>query len=79
MTVIPISKVPAMPPGSNMDGVHANRFHVWVDGDTVRITFGDTIDGEYTRWFGSACLPRRIGKDLVKTLADLIKQTEQAK
>lgn len=76
MTVIPISKVPAMPPGSNMDAIHANRFNVWVDQDTVRILFGDTIDGEYTRWFGSVALPREVGKDMVTALSGLIKQTE---
>ncbi len=75
MTVLPLNK-DSVPVGFNMDATHSNRFHLWVDRDTVRIIFGDSVDGDYLRWFGAVAMPRQVGKDLVKALSDLIKQTE---
>jgi hypothetical protein len=76
MSVVPINKHSLPPVGANMDAIHANRVHVWVDASTARIIFGDSIDDDYLRWFGAVALPRQTAKDLVKALSDLLKRTE---
>mgnify|MGYP001605386907 CR=1 FL=1 len=75
MSVHPLSKE-SVPVGFNMDATHSNRFHIWADRNTVRIIFGDSVDGDYLRWFGAVAMPQTVAKDMVKALAGLIKETE---
>lgn len=76
MNVVPLDKK-SVPVGFNMDAIHSNRFHAWADHDTVRIIFGDSVDGDYMRWFGAVAMPREVARDLVQCLSDLIRKTEQ--
>ena len=66
----------SVPVGFNMDATYSNRFHVWVDRNTCRIIFGDSVDGDHMRWFGAVAVPREVAKDLVKVLQDYLKRTE---
>ena len=75
MSVVPINKH-EVPVGAYMDATHSNRFHAWADQESVRLIFGDSVDGDYMRWFGAVAMPRSVAKDFVKCLQDLIKRTE---
>lgn len=75
MSVVRLNK-DSVPVGFNMDAIHSNRFHAWADANTIRLIFGDSVDGDSMRWFGAVAMPRPVAKDLVKCLQDLIKQTE---
>ena len=66
----------SVPVGFNMDATFSNRFHCWVDRATVRIIFGDSVDGDHMRWFGAVAMPREVAKDLLKVMKDQINQTE---
>ena len=75
MSVVPLNK-DSVPVGFNMDAIHCNRFHSWVDRATVRLIFGDSVDGDHMRWFGAVAMPREVAKEFVKCLQDQIKRTE---
>jgi hypothetical protein len=75
VNIIPLTK-DSVPVGFNMDATFSNRVHVWADHEIVRIIFGDSVDGDYMRWFGAVAMPRGRAKELAKLLTTLINATE---
>ena len=66
----------SVPVGFNMDATYSNRFHCWVDRTTVRIIFGDSVDGDHMRWFGAVAMPRDVAKELLKAMKNSINETD---
>lgn len=66
-------------PGYGLNGIYANRFHLWANDHTMRFLIGDSITGPDLQFKLSFVMTRADARDLIRLATELLDETEPTK